>query len=42
MKQKPIYIKPESNTDEYVLLQTFLEDSNTETFEGGGDDDITW
>ena len=42
MRKKPLYIRPESEAEEFVLLKTILEDSNTETFEGGGDDDITW
>lgn len=42
MKTTALYIRPESETVEHVLLQRLLEDSNTETFEGGGDEDITW
>ena len=42
MNTKQIYIRPESELEERLLLQAIIQESNTETFEGKGDDDITW
>ena len=42
MNTKQIYTKPESESEESVLLQAVILESNTETFEGKDDDDLTW
>ena len=42
MNTKQIYIRPESESEESLLLQSIIMESNTETFEGGQEDDITW
>lgn len=36
-----IYTRPESESEESVLLQAIIMESNTETFEGG-ENDINW
>ena len=42
MQIKRKYSKPQTELTSIYSMSQILEDSNTETFEGGGDDDITW
>ncbi len=42
MNTKQIYIRPESESEESLFLQSIIMESNTETFEGKDNDDLTW
>lgn len=42
MNIKNIYSRPETESEESVFLQAIIQESNTETYEGKNDDDLTW